>query len=170
MASINDKLERVRKPRVHIKYDVETEGAEVSKEIPFVLGAIGDYAGTHPGQKQKALRDRKFVQIDQDNFSSVMEKIQPGVKVRVDNVLEDGETEIGAHLVFNSMEDFEPDAIVKQVEPLNKLKQMRDQLTELLTKTDVSDDLEEVLENILQNPDSLQTLAKELKEKQATKE
>jgi type VI secretion system protein ImpB len=170
MASINDKLERVRKPRVHIKYDVETEGAEVSKEIPFVLGSIGDYAGTHPGQKQKALRDRKFVQIDQDNFSSVMEKIQPGVKVRVDNVLEEGETEIGAHLVFNSMDDFEPDAIVKQVEPLNKLKQMRDQLTELLTKTDVSDDLEEVLENILQNPDSLQALAKELKEKQATKE
>ena len=162
MASINDKLERVRKPRVHIKYDVETEGAEVSKEIPFVVGAIGDYAGTDPGVKQKPIKDRKFVQIDRDNFSSVMGKIKPGVKVRVDNVLEDNKTEIGAHLIFNSMEDFEPDAIVEQVKPLRELKQIRDRLTELLTKTDVSDDLEAVLESILQNPGSLQELASQL--------
>jgi type VI secretion system protein ImpB len=163
MSSINDKLERVRKPRVHIKYEVETEGAEVSKEIPFTVGAIGDYAGTHPGAKQKSVKDRKFVNIDQDNFSSVMGKIKPGVKVRVDNVLDDSKTEIGAHLVFESMEDFEPDAIIEQVKPLKELKAIRDQLTELLTKTDVSDDLEELLENILKNPEKLNELAGQLK-------
>jgi len=162
MSSINDKLERVRKPRVHIKYDVETEGAEVSKEIPFTVGAIGDYAGTHPGVEQKSVKDRKFVNIDQDNFKAVMGKIKPGVKVRVNNVLEDTDSEIGAHLVFESMEDFEPDAIIEQVEPLRKLKQIRDQLTELLTKTDVSDDLEEILEQVLKNPEKLDDLAAQL--------
>jgi type VI secretion system protein ImpB len=170
MSSINDKLERVRKPRVHIKYDVETEGAEVSKEIPFVVGAIGDYAGTDPGVKQKPLKDRKFVQIDRDNFSSVMGKIRPGVKVRVNNVLENDQTEIGAHLIFNSMDDFEPDAIVEQVKPLKDLKLIRDRLTEILTKTDVSDDLEAVLEKILQNPDSLHELATQLNIPKQTKE
>jgi type VI secretion system protein ImpB len=170
MTSINDKLERVRKPRVHIKYDVETEGAEASKEIPFVVGAIGDYAGSDPGVKQKSLKDRKFVQIDRDNFSSVMSKIKPGVKVRVNNVLENNQTEIGAHLIFNSMEDFEPDAIVEQVKPLKELKLIRDKLTELLTKTDVSDDLEAVLEKILQNPESLNELANQLNLAETNKE
>ena len=162
MSSINDKLERVRKPRVHIKYEVETEGAEVSKELPFTVGSIGDYAGPNPGVKQKSLKDRKFVHIDQDNFSSVMDKIKPGVKVRVNNTLEDNDTEIGAHLVFESMDDFEPDRIIEQVKPLKELKTIRDQLTELLTKTDVSDDLEELLEKVLKNPESLQDLAAQL--------
>lgn len=170
MSSINDKLERVRKPRVHIKYEVENDGAEVSKEIPFVLGAVGDYAGTAPGIKQKALKDRKFINIDQDNFSSVMGNIQPGVKVKVDNVLEEGSTEIGAHLIFKSIDDFEPDAVVQQVQPLRELKEARDQLAELLTKTDISDELETLLEEILQNPEQVSDLAKQLQSRKENKE
>ncbi len=86
MASINEKLERVRKPRVHITYDVETEGAQVRKELPFVVGVIGDFSGK-PYAPQKPLRDRKFIQIDRDNFDDVMQRMTPGAEFKVDNTL-----------------------------------------------------------------------------------
>ena len=85
MASINEKLERVRKPRVHIKYEVETEGAQIQKELPFVVGVLGDYAGNNPGEEIKPLKDRKFVNIDRDNFDAVMSNMQPGVNLHVEN-------------------------------------------------------------------------------------
>jgi type VI secretion system protein ImpB len=85
-SSIHDKLKRVRKPRVHITYEVETEGAAVVRELPFVVGVMGDFSG-NPSEPLKPLKDRKFVQIDRDNFNDVMARMTPGAKFKVDNTL-----------------------------------------------------------------------------------
>ena len=162
MSSVNDKLERVRKPRVHIKYEVETNGAEAEKELPFVVGVLGDYSGDNPGEELKPLRERKFVNIDRDNFNSVMNNVKPGTKLRVDNTLDESATEMNVELKFNSMDDFEPAKVVDQVPALKELKAVRDKLRDLLTKTDRSDKLEVLLEQVLQDKASLQELAKEL--------
>ena len=116
-ASIHDKLSRVRKPRVHITYQVETEGAKVEKELPFVVGVLGDFSGK-PTQPLKPLKDRKFIQIDRDNFNDVMARMTPGLEFRVENTLKGDGSEMAVKLEFNAMEDFEPGQIVQQVEPL----------------------------------------------------
>jgi len=161
MASIHEKLQRVRKPRVHIKYEVETEGAMVERELPFVVGVMGDFAGD-PTKDLGSLADRKFVQIDRDNFDDVMARIAPGLKMRVENKLGEGGDEIAVDMKFRSMEDFEPAQIVNQVEPLRKLQEKRDKLRDLLAKADGSEKLEELLERVLQNDDELKALASEL--------
>ncbi|MDH5570343.1 MAG: type VI secretion system contractile sheath small subunit [Gammaproteobacteria bacterium] len=159
--SIHDKLKRVRKPRVHITYEVETNGAVAEKEIPFVMGVMGDYSGDNTENK-KALKDRKFSQIDRDNFNEVMTNIAPKVEMKAENTLEGDGSEISVSLDFKSMEDFEPQNIVNQVEPLKKLLDTRNKLRDLLTKADRSDKLEEVLEDILKNTDALASLSSEL--------
>jgi type VI secretion system protein ImpB len=163
MASIHDKLERVRKPRVHIKYEVETEGAVVEKELPFVVGVMGDFSGD-PTRKLEELRDRKFVQIDRDNFNKVMERMAPGVNLRVANKLADDGTEMSLALKFGSIDDFEPSKLVQQVEPLKRLLETRNKLRDLLAKADRSEDLEQLLEKILadKSGDQLKKLAEEL--------
>lgn len=161
MASVHDKLNRVRKPRVHIKYEVETEGAVVSKELPFVVGVMGDFSGD-PTSPLKPMKDRKFVQIDRDNFDSIMSKMTPGVEMKVKNTLADDDSEMAVSLAFNSMEDFDPDKIVEQIDPLKKLKDTRDSLRDLMTKVDRSEDLEGLLENILQDSDQLKQLSEEV--------
>ena len=161
MASIHEKLQRVRKPRVHIKYEVETEGAMVERELPFVVGVMGDFAGD-PTKDLGSLSDRKFVQIDRDNFDDVMARIAPGLKMRVKNELGEGGDELAVDLKFRSMEDFEPTQVVQQVEPLRKLQEKRDKLRDLLAKADGSEKLEELLERVLQNDDELKALASEL--------
>jgi type VI secretion system protein ImpB len=159
--SIHDKLKRVRKPRVHITYEVETEGAMVLKELPFVVGVMGDFSG-NPTEPLKPLKDRKFIQIDRDNINEVLQKMTPGLNMRVENTLKGDGTEMAVQLKFNSMEDFEPSNVAKQVEPLRKLLETRDKLRDLLTKVDRSDDLENVLERVLQNTDELKKLSTEL--------
>ncbi len=159
--SIQDKLSRVRKPRVHIIYDVETEGAVVQKELPFVVGIMGDFSGD-PTQPLKSLTDRKFVQIDRDNLDEVMAKMTPGLRMKVENTLADDGSEMSVELAFKSMADFEPAAIVEQVEPLRKLLDVRNQLRDLLSKADRSQDLENLLEQILTNNDQLDALNKQL--------
>lgn len=161
MASVHDKLNRVRKPRVHITYDVETGGALQQRELPFVVGVLGDFSG-HPTQPLKPLRDRKFIQIDRDNFNDVMARMTPGLNLRVKNTLADDGSEMGVSLSFNSMEDFEPGRLVEQVEPLRKLLETRNQLRDILSKADRSEDLEALLERVLQNTDELQKLSSEL--------
>ncbi len=159
--SVQKKLNRVRKPRVHITYDVETEGAEVRKELPFVVGVIGDFSGK-PYEPVKPLRDRKFIQIDRDNFDDVMQRMTPGAEFRVENTLAGDGSELAVALKFKSMDDFEPAAIVDQVEPLRKLLAVRNKLRDLMSKVDRSEELESLLEEVLQNTDKLTALAGEL--------
>jgi len=159
--SIHDKLKRVRKPRVHLTYEVESNGASVEKELPFVLGVMGDYSGDNVDAK-KEVKDRKFAQIDRDNFNEIMGKVAPGLNLKVNNTLEGDGTELSVSLNFKSMEDFEPHKIVEQIEPLKKLLETRNKLRDLLTKADRSDDLETLLEDVLQNSASLSTLSSEL--------
>src|SRR5262245_1642040 len=160
-ASIHDKLERVRKPRVHLTYKVETEGAEIEKELPFVVGVLGDFSG-NPSQPLKPLKDRKFIQIDRDNFNEVMSRMTPGLNLRVENTLRGDGSECAVQLNFNRIEDFEPGQVVKQVEPLRKLLETRDKLRDLMTKVDRSDDLENLLERVLKNTDQLRRLSADL--------
>jgi type VI secretion system protein ImpB len=159
--SIHDKLKRVRKPRVHITYDVETNGALDKKEIPFVMGVMGDYSGDNVDTK-KQLKDRKFSQIDRDNFNEVMNNVSPKVAMKVENTLQADGSEMSVTLDFKSMEDFEPQRIVDKVEPLKKLMETRNKLRDLLTKADRSDALESVLEKILSDAEAMAALSKEL--------
>ncbi|MGH7074900.1 MAG: type VI secretion system contractile sheath small subunit [Stellaceae bacterium] len=161
MASVHEKLGRVRKPRVHITYDVEADGANVIRELPFVVGVLGDLSGD-PTNKLKPLRDRSFVQIDPDNFNDVMTRMAPGLHIAVDNTLKNDGTDLHVELQFNSMDDFNPARVAQQVEPLRKLMETRDKLRDLLVKADRSQDLEGLLERILQNQDDLQSLSKSL--------
>lgn len=161
MASIHEKLQRVRRPRVHIKYDVETEGAVVQKELPFVVGVVGDFSG-NPTQPLKSLRDRKFVQIDRDNFNDVMARMTPGLNLKVDNTLKGDGSQMAVDLKFNSIEDFEPGRVVDQVEPLRKLLETRNKLRDLMTKVDRSEELEGLLEQVLQNSEDLARMAGDL--------
>jgi type VI secretion system protein ImpB len=158
--SVHEKLKRVRKPRVHITYDVETEGAVVQKELPFVVGVVGDFSG-NPTEKLKPLKDRKFIQIDRDNFNDVMKRMTPGLTMRVENTIT-GDGEMPVQLKFESIDDFEPSNVAKQIDPLRKLLETRDKLRDLLTKVDRSEDLEGVLEQVLQNTDELKRLSSEL--------
>lgn len=161
MESIHSKLSRVRKPRVHITYDVETEGAAVKKELPFVVGVMGDFAGQNT-EALKPLKDRRFVQIDRDNFDEVLKRMNPKLNFKVENKLADDGTEFSVDLEFKSMQDFEPAAIVKQVEPLDKLMATRNKLRDLMTKIDRSEELENILERVLNNNEDLQKLAQDL--------
>jgi type VI secretion system protein ImpB len=161
MSSIHDKLSRVRTPRVHITYQVETEGAQVEKELPFIVGVLGDFSG-NPTVPLKPLKDRKFVQIDRDNFDDIMARLTPGVNMKVENTLKGDGGEMAVQLKFNAMEDFEPGRIVNQVEPLKKLLDTRDKLRDLLTKVDRSEDLENLLERVLQSTDQLNQLSADL--------
>jgi type VI secretion system protein ImpB len=159
--SVHDKLKRVRKPRVHITYEVETEGAVVEKELPFVVGVIGDFSG-NPVEPLKPIKDRKFIQIDRDNFNDVMKRMTPGLNMRVENTLAGDGSEMAVQMEFNSIDDFEPAKVAKQVEPLKKLLETRDKLRDLATKVDRSDELENVLENVLKDTDELKKLSSEL--------
>ncbi len=159
--SVHDKLKRVRKPRVHITYDVETNGAEEKKELPFVVGVMGDYSGDNTENK-KSLKERKFVQVDRDNFNEAMGKINPKLQMKVENTLADDGSEMSVGLDFNAIDDFEPQNIVKQVEPLKQLMDARNKLRDLLSKADRSEELEGVLEEVLQSTEKITELGKEL--------
>ena len=163
MGSIHDRLNRVRKPRVHITYDVETEGAVVEKELPFVVGVTGDFTGD-PTEPLKPLKDRRFIQIDRDNFNDIMGRLKPGLNLEVDNTLADDDSTMKVQLAFNSMDDFEPAKVVEQVEPLKNLMETRNKLRDLMSKVDRSEELEGILEQVLQNSDDLGKLAESLKE------
>ena len=167
MESIHNKLNRVRKPRVHISYDVETEGAVQQKELPFVVGVMGDFSGD-PTAPLKPLKERRFVQIDKDNFDDVLKSMKPGLEMSVDNVLDENGGKMAVNLKFESMADFEPEAIVKQVEPLKKLLEARNKLRDLSTKADRSEELEEIIEKVLNNEADLKELAEALSSDEVT--
>jgi type VI secretion system protein ImpB len=160
--SVQEKLKRVRSPRVHITYDVETDGARVTKELPFVMGVIGNYAGSHPTQPLQPLEERKFVEINRDNFDNVMKRMAPGLEMSVENTIEGNGTTIPVQLAFNALSDFEPASIIQQVEPLRRLLETRNRLRDLVSKVDRSAELEGILEQVLKNTADLQRLSSEL--------
>ena len=161
MESIHEKLKRVRRPRVHITYEVETEGAEILRELPFVVGIMGDFSG-NPTQPLRPLNERKFIQIDRDNFNEVMARMTPGLNLRVDNKLADDGSQFAVSLKFNSIEDFEPARVAQQVPALKALIETRDKLRDLMSKVDRSEQLESLLEQILTNENELKSLSGQL--------
>ncbi|MFT9256456.1 type VI secretion system contractile sheath small subunit [Acetobacter okinawensis] len=160
-SSVHSKLNRVRKPRVHISYDVETAGAEVARELPFVVGVMGDFSGD-PVQPLRPMAERKFVQIDRDNFDDIMARMAPGLKLKVDNTLANDGTSMAVDLVFRSMDDFTPSRIVNQVPALKNLLETRNKLRDLLSKADRSEELENLLEQVLQSDSEIKALSEQL--------
>ncbi|KPX21078.1 hypothetical protein ALO70_100200 [Pseudomonas amygdali pv. eriobotryae] len=158
--STQHKLDRVRAPRVHITYDVDIGDAQEKKELPFVVGVLGDFSG-NPLEPLPKLKDRKFIFIDRDNFNGVLKGIKPRLAYRVDNTLAKNGTQLGVELNFNALEDFEPQNVVRQVEPLRKLLEVRNKLADLRNKMGGNDKLEELLMDVLQNTEKLKTLGKE---------
>jgi type VI secretion system protein ImpB len=152
--STQHKLDRVRSPRVHITYDLEVGGAIQLKEIPFVVGVLGDFSGK-PAEPLPRMKDRKFVNIDRDNFDQVLAGMKPRLALKVDNKLADDETKLGVELNFKSLEDFEPEKVVNQVEPLRKLLEARSRLSDLVHKIDGNDKLDEILQSVIGNTESL---------------
>lgn len=156
--SLQHKLDRVRPPRVQITYDVEIGGAIELKELPFVVGVLGDFVGK-PEEALPALKNRKFVEIDPDNFNQVLSGMKPRVSFSTDNKLQDDGSKIGVDLKFNSIEDFEPDNIVQQVEPLRKLVEARQKLSDLRSKMDGNEKLENILNDVIANADKQKQLS-----------
>lgn len=159
--STQHKLDRVRAPRVQITYDVEIGGAVEQKELPFVMGVMGDYSG-NPAEPLPKLKDRKFVNIDRDNFNDVLKGCKPRLTYRVDNTLAKDGSQIPVELSFRNMNDFEPAQVASQIEPLRKLMEIRGKLSDLKNKMYGNDKLGELLGEILQDTDKLAALGKEV--------
>jgi type VI secretion system protein ImpB len=157
--SVQHDISQTRKPRVHITYDVETNGAVEKRELPFVVGVMGDFSGNplpDPGRKMIPLKERKFIQIDRDNFNDVLSRMAPELNFRVKNTLdESGQTELGVRLKFNSMDDFSPAKVAEQVPALKELLDVRNKLRDLQANADMSDKLEGALDEMLKNTDAL---------------
>lgn len=156
--SLQHKLDRVRPPRVQITYDVEVGGAIELKELPFVVGVLGDFTGK-PEEPLPALKNRKFVEIDPDNFNQVMAGMKPRLAFSTENKLQDDGSKMGVELNFSSIEDFEPDNIVQQVDPLRKLVEARQKLSDLRSKMDGNDKLEAMLNDVISNQDKQKELS-----------
>ncbi|KXO14343.1 Uncharacterized protein ImpB [Moritella sp. JT01] len=160
--ALNSQHKRISKNRVSITYDVETNGATETKELPFVVGVIGDFSG-HKAESDKIdLEEREFTGVDKDNFDAVMGQISPSLSYKVDNKLANDDSQFDVNLKLSSMNDFHPERLVQQIAPLKKLVETRNQLKELLSKADRSRDLERLLKEVLQSTDSIQHLAEEL--------
>jgi type VI secretion system protein ImpB len=159
--SLQHKLDRVRRPRVQITYDVETNGAMQKVELPFVVGVLADLSG-QPKEPLKALKDRKMVQIDRDNFNDVLAKSAPRLSMRVQNKLTGDDSKLAVELNFKHIDDFEPARVAEQVPALRELLQMRQRLNQLLSKMEGNDKLEALLGDVLNNTEKAIGLAKEL--------
>jgi type VI secretion system protein ImpB len=156
-ASSQKFVARNRAPRVQIEYDVELYGAEKKIQLPFVMGVLADLSGK-PAEALPAVADRKFLEIDVDNFDSRMKGMKPRVAFQVPNTLT-GEGNLNVELTFDSMEDFTPAAVARKVDALNKLLEARQQLSNLITYMDGKSGAEELVSKLLQDPALLQTLA-----------
>ena len=155
--SVQKRLTKVRPPRVQMTYDVEIGDAMENKELPFVVGVVGDFGGDSQVEK-KRLKDRKFVGIDSDNFDEVMSGVEPVARFKVPNQLSDDDTSFNVELRFKSMADFRPEAVVRQVEPLSRLLEARGKLADLRNKLAGNDALEDILSEVLSSTDKLAQL------------
>ncbi len=159
--SLQHKLDRVRRPRVQITYDVETNGAMEKVELPFVVGVLADLSA-QPEEALPAMKQRKFVPIDRDNFNGVLEKQAPRLALKVQNRLTEEDTKLAVELNFKHIDDFEPARVAEQVEPLKELLGMRQRLTQMLSKMEGNDKLDALLTEVLSNTDKALALAKQL--------
>lgn len=156
------KLERVRPPRVNISYEVETGGAIETKELPFLMGVLADLSG-NPAEALPRLKDRKFVEINPDNFDAVLKSMKPRVQFTVANKLQpDATSKIGVDITFESLDDFNPEAVAKQVGPLQELLKLRQQLADLRGSLQGNDKLEEILQNTLNDSGAMKRLESEV--------
>ena len=161
--STQHKLDRVRSPRVQITYDVEVGGAIELKELPFVVGVLGDFTG-QPEQPLPRLKDRKFVEVNPDNFDTVLEGMKPHLSFNVENKLSDDPNapNLKIDLKFKKMEDFEPANVAKQVKPLKELLNLRTRLSDLRGSLQGNDKLEELLLEAVGNTEKLDKLKGEI--------
>jgi type VI secretion system protein ImpB len=158
--STQHKLDRVRPPRVQITYDVEIGDAIVMKELPFIVGIMADLSG-QPAEALPPIKERKYVEIDRDNFNEIMKAIGPRLALRVKNKLSNGEgsgENLNVELKFNNLDDFSPLNVLKQVEPMRKLFEARTRLADLLTKLDGNDALDKLLQDVVKNTDGLKEI------------
>jgi type VI secretion system protein ImpB len=165
--SVQQKLSRVRPPRVHITYDVEVGDAIEMKELPFVMGVLGDFTG-QPDQPLPRLGDRKFVEVTPDNFDEVLEKMSPHVAFSVANKLSDSADagNLKVNLNFRQLADFEPEQVARQVKPLKELLDLRTKLADLRGSLQGNDKLDEMLHDVVSNTEKRQQLGNELGLKQ----
>lgn len=159
--SIQHKLDRVRAPRVQLTYDVEVGDAIEKKELPFVAGVLGNFSG-QPSEPLPKLKERKFVNVDKDNFDDVLKGMQPRVQTQAENTLKGDGSKIGVELNFRSLEDFSPERVVNQVDPLRKLLEARQKLADLRNKMAGNDKFEDLLNDVLQNTDKIAQLGREI--------
>lgn len=150
MSNTQHKLDKARPPRVQITYDVEVGDAQTAKELPLVIGVMGDFTQTTTN-----LRERKFLNIDKDNFSEIMLSMKPEVDFLVDSVLPEQEGKLAISLRFQCMDDFSPDSIVTQIEPLRKLIFLRQQLSDLRNRAASNERLKEQLSEIARQQNTI---------------
>ena len=163
--SVQNRLGKVRPPRVHLTYDVQVGDAIEKKELPFVVGVVGEFSGQpDPDKPLPKLKDRKFVNVDMDNFDDVMAGMSPKSSYRVKNKLSPAGGEFGVNLEFKSMDDFRPESVVQQVEPLRKLVEARTRLSDLRNKLAGNEKLDDILSDILSNTEKLAQLGVEAKQ------
>ncbi|MFV5367162.1 type VI secretion system contractile sheath small subunit [Acinetobacter junii] len=158
--SVQKKLQRIRPPRVQLTYDVEVGDGKESKELPFVVGVMGDFSAASELDKTK-LKDKKFINVDLDNIDEVMESLAPRAAFDVENTLTDEGGRMSIDLTFNSVEDFRPEQVAQQVDPLRKLVEARERLTDLRNKISNSERLEDLLDEVLKNTDQVRQLSVE---------
>ncbi|HUJ96856.1 MAG TPA: type VI secretion system contractile sheath small subunit [Stellaceae bacterium] len=162
--STQHKLDRVRPPRVQITYDVEIGNAIEKKELPFIVGILADLSGK-PVEALPPVKDRKFVEIDRDNFNDVLAAIGPRLAFRVPNKLvKDSKDQLNIELTFKNMDDFGPVEIINQIPALKKLYDGRQRLRDLLTKLDGNDNLDALLKDVISSTESQAALKKDLGE------
>ncbi|HKP49812.1 MAG TPA: type VI secretion system contractile sheath small subunit [Gemmatimonadales bacterium] len=161
--SVHRKLERVRPPRVNISYEVETGGAIELKELPFVMGVLGDFTG-QPVEPLAKLKDRKFVDVNPDNFDDVLASMKPHLAFTVENKLsEDPEAgKLSVDLRFESLDDFSPDQVARQVKPLRDMLELRTKLADLRGSLQGNDKLEEILQATLSDEEKMKRLKAEV--------
>lgn len=163
MTSMQKKIEKNKAPRVHITYDVESNGAMEKKELPMVVGVLGDFAGNNPGKKPDILRERRFVELQEGGVNQLMRNMEPGVKFKVEDKINGTGDMVDVDLKFKSIQDFSPEHIAHSIPSLKALIEKRELLKELLNKSGISDELNDQIKMLLKNPDQQKKLAKELR-------
>ena len=157
--SIQKRIGKERPPRVQLEYEVDDRGAIAKKELPFVMGVMGDYSGQSE-EPLPALKDRKFVNVDGENFDSVLKGMKPRLQYQVENTLQGDGGKMAVELKFAKLADFDPNNVAKQIPVLNELVNLRQSLSDLRNKMLASDKLEDMLADIVSSTEKLEAVSK----------